>query len=213
MLELVFVRHGQTHANAVGRWEGWTDPPLTAAGQAQARSLGRRLVRETAALEAVYTSPLRRAHRTAQIIGEAFALKPIVVEGLKEIHFGNLEGISLDEMEKAYPELHARWQDRSDMQFRWPGGEQRAEFFRRAANACERICGSHEEGTIAAVAHGGTIRACLAHLLPEVLGKWWGYELDNAGVTRVRITGGGASLVVLNDTDHLVGEDTGAGVD
>ena len=205
MIHLLFIRHGQTHANAVGRWQGWMDPPLTAAGLDQAEALARRLSREEPTLEAVYASPLQRAHQTARIIAAERALRPIVAEGLKEIHFGDLEGISLAEMEEEHPELHARWSDRSDMDFRWPGGEQRSEFFRRAAGACRRICEAHAVGTIAVVAHGGTIRACLAHLLPDQLGQWWGYPLDNTGVTKVQVAEESTRLIHLNDTSHLSG--------
>jgi broad specificity phosphatase PhoE len=53
------------------------------------------------------------------------------------------------------------------------------------------------------VAHGGTIRACLAHLLPDQLGEWWTYRLANGGLKRVQITEAGAELITLDDTTHL----------
>ena len=213
MTDLLFIRHAETRANAVGRWQGWTDPPLTAAGRAQAASLAYRLARELPSVDAIYTSPLRRALETARIIAAQLDKEPRLVEGLKEIHFGRLEGVSLDEMEERFPDLHARWQDRSDMEFQWPGGEQRGEFFHRAAAACRRILQSHLTPSpardsptgkpVVLVAHGGTIRACLADLLRETLGNWWTYGLDNTGITRVRVADEGARLLVLNDTSHL----------
>ena len=54
------------------------------------------------------------------------------------------------------------------------------------------------------VAHGGTIRACLAHLMPQELGRWWGYPLDNCGVTELSL-GEQVRLVTLNDATHLPG--------
>lgn len=205
MTELVFVRHGQTEGNAAGRWEGWREGTLTPLGRAQAGALARRLADEFGrhGIAAIYTSPLRRAGETAQIVAAALGLEPVGVEGLKEINFGMLDGITLEEMEAQHPQLFARWKDRQDVQFQWPGGERRIDLFRRAARACDEILSQHSADCVVLVTHGGTLRACLAHLLPEQMGNWWGYTLDNCGLTRVRVDGEGARLLVLNDGAHL----------
>jgi broad specificity phosphatase PhoE len=203
MTEILFVRHGQTHANAAGYWQGWSDPSLDVIGQAQAEAVARRLAAEQGQIKALYTSPLRRALETAQAIEKRLALTPQALEQLKEIHFGELEGISLTEMERRFPELYARWQDKEDMTFQWPGGERRGDFFARATEACELIRARHRGEKIVIVAHGGTIRACLAHLLPDRLGQWWEYAVDNTGISRVHTTDSDARLLALNDTDHL----------
>ena len=203
MTELIFVRHGETQTNVAGTWQGWSDPPLNSTGRAQAEATADRLAAESTQIGALYTSPLRRALRTAQTIGEHLALEPRLVEQLKEIHFGDLEGITVKQMENEYPELYRRWQDKTDLSFQWPGGERRGDFFGRAADACKHICQRHVIDTVVIVAHGGTIRACLAYLLPDLLGQWWGYPLDNAGLTRVQATDAGAQLLTLNNTQHL----------
>lgn len=203
MAELVFTRHGQTHANVVGRWEGWSEGTLTPLGRAQAEALARRLTDEYGRVAALYTSPLRRALQTARVIGAALGLQPVSVDDLREVNFGELDGITLEAMEARHPALFARWKDRTDMEFKWPGGERRVEFFNRVASACDRILALHLEDTVVIVAHGGTLRACLAHLLPDRLGRWWGYALDNCGLTRVSMEGAGARLLVLNDGAHL----------
>jgi broad specificity phosphatase PhoE len=203
MIEMLFVRHGQTHANATGYWQGWSDSPLNSTGHSEAEAIARRLAAEQKQIEALYTSPLRRALQTAQVIGTRLALSPRVLDQLKEIHFGKLEGVTLTEMEDQFPELYAQWQDKMDMTFRWPGGERRADFFARAAQACELIRTRHEGDRVIIVAHGGTIRACLAHLLPDLMERWWAYPLDNAGLSRVQATSSDARLLVLNETSHL----------
>jgi broad specificity phosphatase PhoE len=204
MTEFLFVRHGETDANAAGTWHGWSDSPLNVFGRAQAEALARRLAAERGQIQALYTSPLRRAFQTARALGRRLALQPIVVDELKEIHFGELEGVTPSRMEEQFPDLYAQWQDRTDMAFQWPGGERRAAFFRRVSQACRRIGAHHEKGEIVIVAHGGTIRACLADLLPDLLGEWWGYELDNGGLSRVRLVDDEARLLALNDTTHLL---------
>ncbi|MFQ6101792.1 MAG: histidine phosphatase family protein [Anaerolineae bacterium] len=205
MTELIFVRHGQTEANVAGRWEGWSEGTLTPFGQAQAEAVARRLANEDRhdGVAALYTSPLCRAFETARIIGAALGLQPVSVNDLREIDFGELDGITLAEMEAQRPALFARWKNRADMEFEWPGGERRIDFFHRVAGACDRILALHPEGHVVIVAHGGTLRGCLAHLLPGQLDQWWEYALDNCGLTYVSVEGTGARLLMLNDGAHL----------
>ena len=84
-----------------------------------------------------------------------------------------------------------------------PGGERRADFFRRVSSVCDEILSRHDTGTVIVVGHGGTLRSCLSHLLPEELGEWWTYAMDNCGVTEVLVWGEKAELLTLNDTSHL----------
>jgi endonuclease-3 len=202
-VQLVLVRHGQTVANVEGRWTGWGRTELTELGRAQAQALARRLAEELHDAVALYTSPLDRARRTAETIGRALGLTPVVVERLREINFGDMDGITLAQMESQHPELYARWRDKADSSFTWPGGERRADFFLRVASACDQILSQHSHGTVVVVGHGGTLRSCLTHLLSQELDQWWSYRLDNCGITRVLVEGGTARLLVLNDADHL----------
>ena len=205
MTELILIRHGQTHANVAGHWEGWSDSALTPSGQVQAEAVAHYLAAERGKITAIYASPLHRALQTAHIIGTVLVLQPDIVDDLKEINFGALNGITLEGMAAQYPALFARWKNRGDMEFKWLGGEQRADFFRRVALACDHILALHPSDSVVIVAHGGTLRACLAHLLPGQVGQWWDYTLDNCGVTRVSVTVRNARLVVLNDNAHLTG--------
>lgn len=202
-LQLILIRHAETAANVERRWVGWGDTEITERGHAQIEATARRLVAEVCGEAAIYTSPLPRARKTAEAIGRALGLEPIPVEGLREIHFGDLDGVTLKEMQTRYPDLYARWLDKDDAEYTWPGGEKRADFFRRVAGACTEILSRHPQGTVIIVAHGGTLRACLAYLLPEELGEWWAYPLDHCGLTRVAVTKGQARLLALNETDHL----------
>ncbi|MCX7681819.1 MAG: histidine phosphatase family protein [Anaerolineae bacterium] len=212
MTELILVRHGQSYANVAGRWDGWSEDELTPLGRKQSEALAERLASEYGGeVAALYTSPLNRALQTAQIIGAALGLPPITVENLKEINFGELSGITLERMAREHPALFSRWKDRSDMEFQWPGGEKRGDFFRRVARACDAIILKHPHERVIVVAHGGTVRACLAYLLPDQLAQWWGYELANCGLTVVTVEEGRARLITLNDKTHLSTGETGYG--
>jgi broad specificity phosphatase PhoE len=203
VLELLLVRHGQTLANVEGHWTGWSQTPLTELGLAQIEAVAQRIAAEFPAVDALYASPQPRAFRTAQAIGAAASLEPVPLDDLREIDFGDLDGISLERMEDQYPELFERWKVKTDVEFAWPGGERRADFHRRVGAALDRILASHSDGVVVAVAHGGTLRTLLALLLPSSMSEWWTYKLDNCGLTQVALEDGQASLVLLNDTAHL----------
>jgi broad specificity phosphatase PhoE len=203
VLQLILIRHAETVANVQRRWVGWNDTPLTDRGLAQAEAIARRLAAEVNDAVALYTSPLPSARRTAEVIGQALGLDPVPLDGLREINFGDMDGVTLEEMKTLYPDLYERWRDRMNVEFTWPGGESRSGFFRRVEATCRDILARHSQGTVLIVAHGGTLRAMLACLLPEQMSQWWGYELGHCTLTRVLLEDGRASLIALNDATHL----------
>ena len=126
MTELLLVRHGQTDGNLHGRWQGWDGTPLNQQGEREAVLIAWRLAQTEKAIAALYASPLRRAWQTAERIEEALNLSPAPHDGLKEINFGQISGITLDGFRERFPDLHKRWADKTHLTFTFPGGEQRA---------------------------------------------------------------------------------------
>jgi broad specificity phosphatase PhoE len=204
MTELLLVRHGQTDSNLHGRWQGWDGISLNQQGEWEATLIARRLAQTEEAITALYASPLRRAWQTAERIGEALNLSPVPHDSLKEINFGQISGITLDEFREHFPDLHKRWTDKMDLSFAFPGGEQRAQFFQRVGEAMEGIVEHHPDQRVVVVAHGGTLRAGLVHYLPAEFSQWWTYELGNCSLTRLELREGQAKLLVLDDRAHLV---------
>lgn len=205
MTDLLLLRHGQARHNLEGRLEGWGDAPLTAEGQRQARALARRLVAWSPAITCLYASPLLRAWQTAGAIAQQLGLAPIAHTGLQELDFGQISGLTMDGFRQTMPEVYARWQDRRDLAFQFPGGEQRLAFYQRVALALDEITARHPAEHVAVVAHGGTLRAGLAHLFPDTMDDWWAYALETASLTHVRVGDGASELLVLNDRRHLDG--------
>jgi broad specificity phosphatase PhoE len=138
-------------------------------------------------------------------IGEQLGLEPIRHEGLREIDFGRVSGLTIDSFRESMPGIFARWQNRKDLTFQFPGGEQRLAFYERVGQALDGIAARQPGARVAVVAHGGTIRAGLANLLPDTMADWWAYSLDNASLTRVTVRADGNLLRVLNDRQHLDG--------
>jgi alpha-ribazole phosphatase len=154
---LILIRHAEPQEDARGRCYGSLDIGLSTAGREHARRLAERLARVE--YEAVYSSPRVRARETADAIGLAHGLAPVVDEGLRELDFGELEGRTYDEIAASEPELYRAWMT-TPTEIRFPGGESFADLKARSLVALERIRRLHESAIV--VTHGGVLRAGVA---------------------------------------------------
>src|SRR5213082_1136682 len=109
MTEILLVRHGETEWNRESRFQGHADPSLNELGREQAAELAAALAGER--LAAVYSSPLRRALETAQIIAAPHRLDAVPVDGLREVDVGSWQGLTRDEVEHRFPQQFRRWLD------------------------------------------------------------------------------------------------------
>jgi broad specificity phosphatase PhoE len=207
MHQIILVRHGQTEANVAGRWQGQGhDGVLTPQGQRQIEALAARLRAERNGILAIYTSPLGRARKTAQAIGAAVDLVPIVEDDLKEMNFGQLDSWTMSEIAEKQPDFFAAWRDIEDRDLAWPEGERRRDFWERVAASYDRVLERHSEESIVIVAHGGSLRVGLGHLLgwpPSILNS---YKLYNCSLTRLVYEYERWRLLTLNDVCHLEAE-------
>jgi broad specificity phosphatase PhoE len=206
MTSLILVRHGEATHNRERRWEGWGPTPLTDTGQRQAEAAAQRLAGWSPPISHLYTSPIHRARQTAAAIARRLNMRALEHDGLREVDFGRVNGMTADDFREAMPGLYDRWQDKSDLTFQYPEGEQRLAFFQRVGVALDDILARHPGEQVAVVAHGGTIRAALAHLFPETMRDWWAYSLGTGSITHVRVSSDGNVLVSLSDCQHLDGE-------
>lgn len=153
MTTILLARHGETHWNRDGRYQGHADPPLNDLGRTQAAAFAESL--EDEALNAVFASDLRRAHETAEIVGARLGLPVEDDAGLREIAVGSWQGLT-----------------RAEIDGREWDGESYDQHRRRVLEALHRIAEKHPDGRILVVAHGGTVRraqeAVLGERLPEV---------------------------------------------
>jgi broad specificity phosphatase PhoE len=133
-IHLYLTRHGRTHWNELGRFQGHTDVPLDAVGRAQARALAQTLVGR---IDAVITSDLLRASETAQIVAHALSLAPPTLDAdLRERGYGVFEGLTPEECAARFPE---HWAERLRVRdHEPPGGEPRAQVVARMQRALER---------------------------------------------------------------------------
>jgi broad specificity phosphatase PhoE len=154
---ILLARHGETDWNREGRFQGNADPPLNRTGRDQAVELSVALMAED--LAAVYSSPLRRALETAEILAASRELEPVIVAALQEVDVGSWSGLTRTEVEQRFPEQYARWLDYGQG---WEDGETYDEMGTRVVAALLELATAHDGERVLAVTHGGPIRAAFA---------------------------------------------------
>jgi alpha-ribazole phosphatase len=201
MLRLLLLRHGETDWNASGRYQGQQDISLNAAGRRQAADLARRLADRP--LHAIYASELARAWETALAVGEVQGVVVRPEPRLRELSFGAWEGLTYRQIGQQDPEGLARWNaDRVNRAP--PGGESLGAMAARLRDLIDEIRATYDEGTVALVSHGGTIRIILCLLLGHPLGAYWQFEVDNTAIAEIEFRELGPVLVRWNDAHHLI---------
>ncbi len=194
------VRHGETEGNSALRYWGKSDVKLSVQGLAQAERLRDRLTGEN--IDAIYSSDLIRARVTAEIIASGHSLPVIPCPELREVNFGELEGLTFEEISRKYPEVAKLWIERSP-ELEYPGGESRDDFTHRVAGFRKRLEKHGPSDTVLIVAHSGVLRTLICHLLNCELDIRWNLRCDLASLSVVEIHPGGTILILLNDVSHL----------
>jgi len=154
---ILLARHGETDWNREGRFQGWADPPLNATGCAQAVELSVELMAED--LAAVYSSPLRRAYETAEVVAASRGLEPVTVDALREVDVGSWSGLTRAEIEQRFPDQYARWLGYGQG---WEDGETYEQMAERVVRALLERAEERDGKRILAVTHGGPMRAASA---------------------------------------------------
>jgi broad specificity phosphatase PhoE len=197
---VMFIRPGETEWNKLGRCQGHVAVPFNAHVQAQAERLAKFI--RPIGLNVLYSSDLRRARDTAEIIAKFTDLKPIYDPRLRERSMGEWQGITLDEIVTWYPEAYARVQ--ADPQnFQIPGGESRRQVAERVKMAFEDIIARGGD-TIGIISHTTAIRSLIAALIPESDG--YNLHFKNMSVTTLMQEDNQTwRISQLDDVTHLEG--------
>jgi probable phosphoglycerate mutase len=202
MLELWLVRHGQTDFSRENRFCGSIDPPLSDVGRRMADALGE--ARGKDPWDAIYCSPSTRAQQTVAPLATRANVKPIIDEGLREISYGDWEGMKHEEAKAKFPDVYAYWaQDTASRAT--PGGETAFMVASRAAPVIERIRREHAQGRVLVVSHKATVRIMVCALLGMDVRLF----RDRIGqpvcaLSRFEIKPQGqAMLTLLGDVSHL----------
>jgi len=168
-LRLFLIRHGEIEPAAMGKLIGHADVALSERGVEQARHLAEKL--SSVRLDAVYSSDLRRAYRTAEIIAEYNQVSAQPSAAWREINMGLWEGRTLSALNDEAPQqVSSLFSDPA--LFEYPGGESFADFTRRIREALGQLLLTHSHGNIALVVHGGVCRAIIGGVLEMPMRSW-----------------------------------------
>jgi broad specificity phosphatase PhoE len=180
------VRHGATDWNEDGRVQGRADVPLNARGVAEAQALRERL--RTVTFDAAYTSTLRRARETAEIILIGSGVVPVGVAALAELSYGAWQGTTREEWRERDPEFAARW-EQAPWTVAFSDGESLEQLHRRAVPIWDDIVQAHHGETVLVSAHGHLNRVLLLHLLDLPRERFWSIVQPNGSWVLVECDG------------------------
>lgn len=197
---LLLVRHGQTEFSVRRRYSGRGDPELTEIGVRQAEAVARRL--GGAGLDAVVSSPLARARRTAEAVAKDAGVALSMLDALTETDFGEWEGLTFAEAAARDPEVHRAWL--ADPAVRTPGGESFDQVHARVAAGLDQVLAAHAGTTVAVVSHVTPIKTLLRIGLGAGHSVLFRVHLDLASLSIVEFyPDGNTSVRLVNDTSHL----------
>jgi broad specificity phosphatase PhoE len=200
MVEIILVRHGETDLNAGEIFRGLVDVELNETGLRQAELLGEYLAGEK--IDIVYSSPLKRAVKTAETIARPHALEVNIVRNLIDIDYGEWQGLPLQEITVEYRELYRDWLDTPE-QVRIPGGESLEEVRARVMPFVEDAVMRCGEGKIVFVTHRVVNKVIICNLLGLSNAHFWNVKQDTCGISRFSCGDGRVVLTCHNDTSFL----------
>jgi broad specificity phosphatase PhoE len=202
MLELYFLRHGQTNLSRENMFCGsGTDVTLTPDGEIMARQFAD--FYKEMAWQAIYSSPLIRTHTTADIIAEPKHLAPRISDGLTEIGYGKWEGKTVEEVDRLYHDDYLQWT--ADPAWYPPTeGESATSVAARALHVIEELREEFDDGNILLVAHKATIRIALCALLGIDVGRFrYRLACPVGSISVVQFGKHGPLIERIGDRSHL----------
>ncbi|MCH3965767.1 MAG: histidine phosphatase family protein [Clostridium sp.] len=199
--ELLLIRHGQTEWNTLGKFQGCSDIELAPDGITQAEYLARHL---NGNFDYIYSSPLKRARKTAEIISENTGKQPMIANNLREINYGKWEGLTSREILTNYEKEYIRWKTDTEEAPLCGGDLSLKNACKRARGVLMDIVNKNSHKKIAVVAHGGIIKAGLVALFDWELSMYHKIVLLNTSVSKIIFDDNLSPMIyTINDTSHL----------
>ncbi len=200
MTKLILVRHALTTDNQDNKLSGHIDSVVSEIGKKQIDKLTTYL--EKVDIDKIYTTTSLRTKDTVQKIANFKKINIIQKEALKEISFGDFEGITFEKIKKNHPK---EFQDMIDKgyEYKYPNGESLIDSYNRAANEISEIIFENKDKTILICSHGGTIRNIITYLISNSYEYHWNFKIDNASVTILEVENGFTVVDTMNNTSFI----------
>ena len=199
MTEIILARHGETEWNVKEVFRGRIDIELNETGIKQAELLAEYL--SNTKIDAIYSSPLKRAVKTAETIAGYHKLDVEIAPGLIDFDYGKWQGLPHQEVKDKYKELYAEWINNPDG-VKIPAGESLNDVRKRAMSVVDDVIAKYE-GTVVLVAHRVVNKVLICALLGLDNSHFWNIRQDTCGITTFIYENGRFILTKHNDTSYL----------
>ena len=200
MVTVILVRHGETDWNRREIFRGRADIELNQRGREQAKTLAAAV--ENLRIDAVYSSPLRRAVEAAEAMARAHGIPVEIEQGFIDFDYGIWQGLPHDEVRRRYRSVYKDWLERPHT-VKMEGGESLRMVRRRAVRALRNVVERHEGETVVIVAHRVVNKVVLCAVLGLDNSHFWRIRQDTCALNIFESSHDQYILRSLNDTCHL----------
>ena len=200
MVKLILVRHALTVDNQKSRLSGHIDSSISEEGKEQIDKITNYL--KDFDIDKIYTTTSSRTKDTVKKLSELKFIEIIGKESLKEISFGDFEGLTFDEIKDKYPK---EFQDMIEKgyEYKYPNGESLIDSYNRVCIELDNIISNNDDRTILICSHGGTIRNIITYLISNSYKYHWNFKIDNGSVTILEVQDGFTVITAMNNTSFI----------
>lgn len=200
MVKLILVRHALTVDNQKSRLSGHIDSSISEEGKEQIDKITNYL--KDFDIDKIYTTTSSRTKDTVKKLSELKSIEIIEKESLKEISFGDFEGLTFDEIKDRYPK---EFQDMIEKgyEYKYPNGESLIDSYNRVCIELDNIISNNDDRTILICSHGGTIRNIITYLISNSYKYHWNFKIDNGSVTILEVQDGFTVITAMNNTSFI----------
>ena len=200
MVKLILVRHALTVDKQKSRLSGHIDSSISEEGKEQIDKITNYL--KDFDIDKIYTTTSSRTKDTVKKLSELKSIEIIEKESLKEISFGDFEGLTFDEIKDKYPK---EFQDMIEKgyEYKYPNGESLIDSYNRVCIELDNIISNNDDRTILICSHGGTIRNIITYLISNSYKYHWNFKIDNGSVTILEVQDGFTVITAMNNTSFI----------
>ena len=200
MVKLILVRHALTVDNQKSRLSGHIDSSISEEGKEQIDKITNYL--KDFDIDKIYTTTSSRTKDTVKKLSELKSIEIIEKESLKEISFGDFEGLTFDEIKDKYPK---EFQDMIEKgyEYKYPNGESLIDSYNRVCIELDNNISNNDDRTILICSHGGTIRNIITYLISNSYKYHWNFKIDNGSVTILEVQDGFTVITAMNNTSFI----------
>ena len=197
---LLLIRHGITQSNIENIYMGFSEETLNQEGFSQVDQLSLRL--KKIPIAAIYSSPLKRTTATAERISKDRNIEITTLDDLKEIDFGDWEGLPKETIKQKWPLLYDQIKaDPGNIVL--PEGESFKDAMERSIKAFEEISSTNANKCAVIITHEIIIKMMIIHVLNASTNIYSRFQNDWTSISKITISGRERKLITANDTSHL----------